>query len=68
MFLENELMYGQTFTVPDEYWDPDFVVDLHKAHIERAGTDVTIVAHSKAVVTLHPNCQPLPLHFINDPN
>lgn len=51
VFLENELMYGATFAVPDEYWDPDFVVDLHKAHIEREGTDVTIVAYSKAVGT-----------------
>lgn len=43
VFLENEMMYGQSFDVPD---DPDFVLPIGKAHIEREGTDVTIVAFS----------------------
>lgn len=41
--LENEIMYGQSFEVPT---DPNFVVPLGKAKIERAGTDVTITAFS----------------------
>jgi pyruvate dehydrogenase E1 component beta subunit len=44
--LENELLYGQSFEVPD---DPDFVVPLGKAKIERAGTHVTITAYSRMV-------------------
>ncbi len=43
IFLENEILYGQSFTVPE---DPDFVLPIGKAKIERAGKDVTIVAFS----------------------
>ena len=43
VFLENELLYGSSFDVPD---DPDFTVPIGKAKIERAGSDVTIVAFS----------------------
>ncbi|PKU25709.1 pyruvate dehydrogenase complex E1 component subunit beta [Telmatospirillum siberiense] len=44
--LENELLYGQTFDVPD---DPDFVVPIGRAKIERTGSGVTVVAFSKMV-------------------
>ena len=43
IFLENEILYGQQFDVPD---DPEFVLPIGKAKIERAGKDVTIVAFS----------------------
>ena len=43
IFLENEILYGASFDVPD---DPDFTVPIGKAKIERAGADVTIVAFS----------------------
>ncbi|NBC33601.1 MAG: pyruvate dehydrogenase complex E1 component subunit beta [Alphaproteobacteria bacterium] len=43
MFLENEILYGQSFDVPT---DPDFVVPIGRAKIVRPGTDVTIVSHS----------------------
>ncbi len=43
IFLENEILYGQSFDVPD---DPDFVLPIGKAKIERQGKDVTIVAFS----------------------
>jgi pyruvate dehydrogenase E1 component beta subunit len=46
VFLENEIMYGQSFPVPA---DPDFVLPIGKAKIERAGTDVTITAFSRMV-------------------
>jgi len=43
IFLENEILYGQQFDVPD---DPDFVLPIGKAKIERPGKDVTIAAFS----------------------
>jgi pyruvate dehydrogenase E1 component beta subunit len=43
IFLENEILYGQSFDVPE---DPDFVLPIGKAKIERVGKDVTIVAFS----------------------
>ena len=43
IFLENEILYGQQFEVPD---DPDFVLPIGKAKIEREGRDVTITAFS----------------------
>jgi pyruvate dehydrogenase E1 component beta subunit len=43
IFLENEILYGQQFEVPE---DPDFVLPIGKAKIERPGKDVTIVAFS----------------------
>ncbi|WP_377506351.1 pyruvate dehydrogenase complex E1 component subunit beta [Octadecabacter sp. R77987] len=46
IFLENELMYGQTFDVPDL---DDFTIPFGKAKIERAGDDVTIVSFGVGV-------------------
>jgi pyruvate dehydrogenase E1 component beta subunit len=43
IFLENEILYGQQFEVPD---DPDFILPIGKAKIERQGKDVTITAFS----------------------
>jgi pyruvate dehydrogenase E1 component subunit beta len=43
IFLENEILYGQSFPVPKL---DDFLVPIGKAKIARAGTDVTIVAWS----------------------
>ncbi|MBM3513809.1 MAG: pyruvate dehydrogenase complex E1 component subunit beta [Alphaproteobacteria bacterium] len=43
IFLENEILYGQSFQVPD---DPNFVLPIGKAKVERAGDHVTIVAFS----------------------
>ncbi|WP_419729353.1 pyruvate dehydrogenase complex E1 component subunit beta [Lichenicola sp.] len=43
IFLENEILYGQSFECPT---DPDFVLPIGKAKIERVGTHVTIVAFS----------------------
>ena len=41
--LENEMLYGQTFDVPD---DMDFIVPIGKALVMREGADVTITALS----------------------
>jgi pyruvate dehydrogenase E1 component beta subunit len=43
VFLENEILYGQTFDCPV---DEDFVLPIGRAKIERAGAHVTIVAYS----------------------
>ena len=41
VFLENEILYGRTFEVPDV---ADFTVPIGKARIARPGKDVTIVS------------------------
>ncbi|WP_420415497.1 pyruvate dehydrogenase complex E1 component subunit beta [Roseibium sp.] len=41
IFLENEILYGQSFEIPDM---DDFVLPIGKAKIERGGTDVTLVS------------------------
>ena len=46
IFLENEILYGQSFEVPDT---DDWLVPIGKAKIVRPGTDVTIVGHSICV-------------------
>jgi len=43
IFLENEVLYGQSFEVPES---EDFTVPIGKAKVLREGTDVTIVAFS----------------------
>jgi pyruvate dehydrogenase E1 component beta subunit len=43
IFLENEVLYGRSFEVPEL---DDFVLPIGKAKIERPGSDVTIVAFS----------------------
>jgi len=43
IMLENEILYGQTFDCPV---DEDFILELGRAKIERAGNDVTLVAFS----------------------
>ena len=45
VFLENELLYGRTFDVPEG----DVVVPIGKARIMRAGSSVTIVSYSIGV-------------------
>ena len=43
IFLENELMYGESFDVPDT---DDWTVPIGKAKVRTIGSDVTIVAYS----------------------
>ena len=43
IFLENEVMYGQSFSCPD---DENFTLPIGKANIEKEGNDVTIIAFS----------------------
>jgi pyruvate dehydrogenase E1 component beta subunit len=46
IFLENEMMYGQSFEVPTA---ADFILPIGRAKIERPGKDVTITAFSRPV-------------------
>ena len=46
VFLEHELMYGETFDVPDM---EDWVLPIGKAKVRRTGSDLTITAHSRMV-------------------
>ncbi len=43
IFLENEMLYGQSFECPT---DEDFILPIGRAKIEREGSDVTLVAYS----------------------
>jgi pyruvate dehydrogenase E1 component beta subunit len=43
IFMESEVMYGDKSEVPDE----EYYIELGKASIARAGTDVTIVSYNK---------------------
>jgi len=51
VFLENEILYGQSFAVSQEALDKDFTLPIGKAIIMRQGTDVTLVSFSKMVGT-----------------
>jgi pyruvate dehydrogenase E1 component subunit beta len=46
VFLEHELLYGDTMDVPDV---DDWVLPIGKAKIQREGSDVTIVSYSRGV-------------------
>jgi pyruvate dehydrogenase E1 component beta subunit len=46
VFLENELLYGQSFDVPKL---DDYVVPIGKARVVRTGTDVTLVSYTIGV-------------------
>jgi pyruvate dehydrogenase E1 component subunit beta len=46
IFLENEILYGQSFDVPKL---EDFVLPIGKARVAREGTDVTIVSYSRGM-------------------
>ena len=46
VFLENEMLYGHEFDVPDV---EDWLVPIGKAKVRREGKDVTLTAHSRMV-------------------
>jgi pyruvate dehydrogenase E1 component beta subunit len=46
VFIEGEMLYNAKGEVPEE---PEFLIPLGKAEVKRAGTDVTIICHSKTV-------------------
>ena len=46
IFLEHEMVYGQSFDVPDV---EDLIIPIGKADIVRSGTDVTLVSFSRGM-------------------
>ncbi|XP_020651133.3 pyruvate dehydrogenase E1 component subunit beta, mitochondrial [Pogona vitticeps] len=49
VMLENELMYGVPFELSETALSKDFIVPIGKAKIEREGTHITLVSHSRPV-------------------
>jgi len=47
MFMENTLLYGEQWEVPEE----EYVIPLGVADVKRTGTDVSLIAHGRAVIT-----------------
>ena len=49
VFLEHELLYGETFPMSEAVLSPDFLYTMGTAKIEREGSDVTLVSFSRGV-------------------
>ncbi len=47
MFMENTLLYGEKWEVPDE----EYLIPLGKADVKREGTDISLIAHGRAALT-----------------
>lgn len=47
MFLENTLLYGEKWEVPDE----EYLIPLGLADVKRPGSDISLIAHGRAVLT-----------------
>lgn len=50
VFLENEIAYGDTFDVSEEALSTDFVIPFGKLKVEREGSDITLVSHTRNVL------------------
>jgi len=47
MFMENTLLYGEQWEVPEE----EYLIPLGVADVKREGTDISLIAHGRAVLT-----------------
>jgi len=47
MFMENILLYGEQWEVPDE----EYLIPLGSADVKREGKHVSLIAHGRAVIT-----------------
>ena len=56
VFLENEILYGHSFDVPEI---DDWVLPIGKARVLRSGADVTIVSYSHALTFVLEACKTL---------
>lgn len=52
-FMENTLLYGEKGEVPanDELPDGELVIPLGKADVKREGSQISLIAHGRAVIT-----------------
>jgi pyruvate dehydrogenase E1 component beta subunit len=53
MFMESTKLYGEEWDVPsnDELPDGELVIPLGLADVKREGSDITLIAHGRAVIT-----------------
>ncbi|MCY4032038.1 MAG: pyruvate dehydrogenase complex E1 component subunit beta [Hyphomicrobiales bacterium] len=56
VFLENEILYGHSFDVPEV---DDWVLPIGKARVLRSGADITIVSYSHALTFVLAACEAL---------
>ncbi|MBQ4874596.1 MAG: pyruvate dehydrogenase complex E1 component subunit beta [Rickettsiaceae bacterium H1] len=49
VFLENEIVYGYTHEVPDNFDNDDYTTEIGKANVVKEGKDITIVTFSIGV-------------------
>jgi pyruvate dehydrogenase E1 component beta subunit len=47
LVMENTLLYGEKWEVPEE----EYLIPLGVADVKRQGTDITLIAHGRAVIT-----------------
>jgi len=47
MFMENTLLYGEKWEVPEE----EYLIPLGSADVKRPGSDISLIAHGRAVIT-----------------
>jgi pyruvate dehydrogenase E1 component beta subunit len=47
MFMESTVLYGEKWEVPEE----EYIVPIGLADVKRGGTDITLIAHGRAVIT-----------------
>jgi pyruvate dehydrogenase E1 component subunit beta len=47
MVMENTLLYGEKWEVPEE----EYLIPLGLADVKREGSDITVIAHGRAVIT-----------------
>ena len=47
LFMENTLLYGEKGEVPEE----EYLIPLGKADVKSEGTDISLIAHGRAVLT-----------------
>ena len=61
IFLENEILYNESFEVPDG----DYIIPIGKASIKKSGKDITLVSFSRGVHTSLEASKILSKHNIN---
>jgi len=49
VFLECEMIYGESFATPNEVLDAEYAIPFGKADIRRTGSDITLVSHGRFV-------------------